>query len=62
VARGALRASAAVTAAGRQDHRLNLYPGLGHAMNATSDYDQALGEPDRQVIADTRRWLDEHAR
>lgn len=64
VVRGAWRASAAVTAAGRQDHELRVYPGLGHAMNESSGYgpDQAFGEPDRQVIADIRGWLDQRTR
>ena len=56
-ARAALAADAAVAAAGRRDHRVVIYPGVGHTMNRTLKFTPAFGEPDRQVIADVQSWL-----
>ncbi|MFC6017712.1 alpha/beta hydrolase family protein [Plantactinospora solaniradicis] len=59
-ARSALIADAAIARAGRTDHTVITYPGVGHAMNVTSKFTGSYGEPDAAVLADLGRWLEEH--
>ncbi len=59
-ARVAHNASAAIKAAGRADHKLVTYPGLGHAMNVASKFTGAFGEPDPAVLRDLSEWLKAH--
>ncbi|MBF9133356.1 alpha/beta fold hydrolase [Plantactinospora sp. S1510] len=59
-ARSALVADAAIARAGRTDHTVITYPGVGHAMNTTSKFTGPYGEPDAAVLADIRRWLADH--
>ncbi|MGN9908728.1 alpha/beta hydrolase family protein [Phytohabitans sp. LJ34] len=59
-ARSALIADAAIAKAGRTDHTVITYPGVGHAMNVTSKFNGAYGEPDAAVLKDIRHWLRDH--
>jgi uncharacterized protein len=59
-ARSALIADAAIAKAGRADHTIITYPGVGHAMNVTAKFTGAYGQPDVAVLNDIRRWLDDH--
>lgn len=59
-ARVALTADAAVAAAGNQDHKVVIYPGMAHTMNVTRKFTPELGDPDRQVLRDIRSWLRSH--
>jgi pimeloyl-ACP methyl ester carboxylesterase len=59
-ARSARIADAAIAAAGRTDHTVITYPGVGHAMNVTSKFTGSYGEPDAAVLTDIRRWLGDH--
>jgi acetyl esterase/lipase len=59
-ARAAIVADAAVAAAGNQDHKIVIYPGMAHTMNITPKFHPEFGEPDKQVIAEIQRWLGAH--
>ena len=59
-ARVALVADAAVAAAGNKDHRIVIYPGMGHTMNITPRFQPEFGAPDEQVISEVQRWLRAH--
>ncbi|MEU8615011.1 alpha/beta fold hydrolase [Actinoplanes sp. NPDC048791] len=59
-ARAALVADAAVAAAGNQDHKIVIYPGMAHTMNITPKFVPAFGEPDHQVVTEIRGWLKSH--
>ncbi|MGW4135147.1 alpha/beta hydrolase family protein [Amycolatopsis japonica] len=59
-ARLAHNASAAMTKAGRRDHTLITYPGVGHAMNLASKFTGKFGEPDPAVLKDLGNWLKAH--
>ncbi|GAB2620436.1 alpha/beta hydrolase [Paractinoplanes abujensis] len=59
-ARVALAADAAVAAAGHQDHRAIIYPGMAHTMNITPKFRPEFGDPDQQVVTDIRTWLRAH--
>ena len=59
-ARAALVADAAVAAAGNQDHKIVIYPGMAHTMNITPKFTPEFGQPDRQVVTDIRSWLKSH--
>ncbi|GID32586.1 alpha/beta hydrolase family protein [Paractinoplanes brasiliensis] len=56
-ARAAIVADAAVAASGNKDHKLVIYPGMGHTMNITSKFHPVFGDPDRQVITEIQGWL-----
>jgi len=56
-ARSARIADAAIARAGHRDHTLVTYPGIGHAMNLTSKFTGAYGDPDPTVLTDIRQWL-----
>ncbi len=58
--RGAITTDAALTTAGNRDHKLIVYPGVGHLMNVTDEYDPADGDPDRAVVNDIATWLAAH--
>jgi pimeloyl-ACP methyl ester carboxylesterase len=58
--RAALAADAAVAAAGSQDHKVVIYPGVAHTMNVSPKYAEELGEPDQQVVAEVQEWLQAH--
>ena len=59
-ARVALVADAAVGAAGNKDHRIVIYPGMGHTMNITPRFQPEFGEPDEQVLSEIQSWLRSH--
>jgi len=59
-ARAALVADAAVAAAGNQDHKIIIYPGMAHTMNITPKFSPDFGEPDQKVVTDLRSWLKSH--
>jgi len=59
-ARAALVADAAVAAAGNQDHKIVIYPGMAHTMNITPKFHPEFGEPDKQVITEIQGWLKSH--
>jgi dienelactone hydrolase len=59
-ARAAITADAAVAAAGRKDHTLITYPGMGHTMNVTPKFTPAYADPDPVVLRDIRHWLGTH--
>lgn len=59
-ARVALVADAAVAASGNTDHRIVIYPGMGHTMNITPRHRPEFGEPDEQVLAEVQTWLRDH--
>jgi pimeloyl-ACP methyl ester carboxylesterase len=48
------------TPAGRTDHKLITYPGVGHTMNLTSKFTGGYGEPDAAVLKDVSEWLKAH--
>ena len=50
----------AVAAAGNQDHKIIIYPGMAHTMNITPKFVPAFGEPDQQVVTEIRGWLKSH--
>jgi pimeloyl-ACP methyl ester carboxylesterase len=58
--RGAYLADAAIAAAGRKDHTLKVYPGVGHTMNQTARFVGGYGEPDPKVLNDIQDWLAAH--
>jgi pimeloyl-ACP methyl ester carboxylesterase len=58
-ARAALIADAALAAAGRE-HKLVLYPGMGHLMTVTPKFTPTFGEPDPVVLRDIQQWLAAH--
>ncbi|WP_229067432.1 alpha/beta fold hydrolase [Actinoplanes sp. DH11] len=59
-ARAALTADAAMAAAGNKDHKVIIYPGIGHTMNISPKFADELGEPDPRVIAEVQGWLEAH--
>ncbi|BBH63335.1 alpha/beta hydrolase [Actinoplanes sp. OR16] len=59
-ARAALTADAALAAAGNKDHKVVIYPGIGHTMNMSPKFADELGEPDPRVIAEVQGWLEAH--
>jgi uncharacterized protein len=60
--RGAIVTDAALAQSGDRDHTLITYPGMGHLMNLTSEYDAADGNPDPAVLSDITAWLAKHRR
>ncbi len=58
--RGAYLADAAIAAAGRKDHTLKVYPGVGHTMNQTARFVGGYDEPDPKVLNDIQSWLAKH--
>ncbi|MBP2479544.1 pimeloyl-ACP methyl ester carboxylesterase [Crossiella equi] len=59
-ARVARVADDAIAKAGRRDHTLITYPGIGHVMNVTSKFTGKWGDPDQAVLRDLARWLGAH--
>jgi uncharacterized protein len=59
-ARVALVADAAVAATGTKDHKIVIYPGMGHTMNITPRFQPQFGEPDEQVLTEVQHWLRDH--
>ena len=59
-ARVARVADDAIAKAGRRDHTLITYPGVGHVMNLTSKFTGGFGDPDPAVLSDIARWLKAH--
>ncbi|HEY0535890.1 MAG TPA: alpha/beta fold hydrolase [Actinoplanes sp.] len=58
--RGAIVTDAALTTAGNRDHKLITYPGMGHFLNVTPQYNPAEANPDPVVLADIGKWLARH--
>ncbi|HWS38982.1 MAG TPA: hypothetical protein VN408_40355 [Actinoplanes sp.] len=58
--RGAIVTDAALAAAGNTDHTLITYPGVGHLMNVTPQYQPQPGNPEPSVLRDITTWLTGH--